>query len=235
MRKLLTIFAIALLGSCCAWAQVSFVNGAVATSSASSVTSLQVVYSPTAGNEVVLALEFASSASSASCKDQNNNTLSSAHLNNTWLFYGTAITGATSYTASWTTSSKSSISIAEYSGVVGIGTGGNTATASTGPITITSTTSKQNSFMVAALGITGNVTATSSTGHLREKEPGGSGNGNTIGISDNTAVSSGSSVTNAASTGSGATWAAVSVELYPTQSVTSGFDKSRKLSRLGVL
>jgi len=108
---------------------IAYVGGAT-NSTASSVNTLSGTYSPTAGNEVVVALAQGNglSLAGAVCEDNNGNALTlrltpTTNLAGAWMFYGTAQAGATSYTCTWTTArAQTSIAVAEYSGVQGIGT-----------------------------------------------------------------------------------------------------------------
>lgn len=85
-----------------------------------------ITYSPTAGNTVVIGVGTSTNSGAISgCLDNNFNLLLNPTLivNNTgtlFVVYGTAITGATSYTCYWINSTLNIITIAEYSGVVSI-------------------------------------------------------------------------------------------------------------------
>jgi hypothetical protein len=196
---------------------VAFVNSGIATTGAATAATLTITYSPVAGNKVVLGIAFGGAVSAVSCADNNSNALTSnTNQNNTYQFYGTAVTGATSYKVSWTTSRHASIALAEYSGVAGVGTTGSVNNGVSNTQTISVITTKTNSFIVASIGVNGNITFTSSVGNLRNQQAGGAGNANSVEILDNTAVASGTSVTNT-TTSSSITWGAVAVELFPSQ------------------
>jgi hypothetical protein len=212
---LLLAVALCLCGQS-AFASVAYVGGATASNSGTAGTSLTVTYSPTAGNQVVLGIMFAAAVTSLSCADQNSNALTlNTHENNAYEFYGTAIAGATSFKCQWTTSAKASEAVAEYSGVVGVGTNGINSGSSTSS-SISVTTTKSNSFIVAIFGNGVNATYTATSGNLRQNISGGAGNSNAVAIMDNTAAIAGTSVTDTATVPTGA-WNAVGLELYPTQ------------------
>jgi hypothetical protein len=194
---------------------VAFVGGGSAV--ASGTTSHAITYSPTAGNTVVAAIMFAQATySGLTCVDNNNHALTAVTTSGGLLnlFIGTAITGATRYTFSWTTSETVALVLGEYSGVVGTGTNG-TNSGSTSPAQVSVVSTKANSFMVAALGVKGiSNTFTAVTGNLRESDDNSSVS---AALMDNTAASSGSSITNSASLSAVTAWDAAAVEIYPTQ------------------
>jgi hypothetical protein len=199
-------------------AAITAVGGACATGGPSLLTSLAVTYSPTAGNQVIVAVSFgATNVNSPAVRDNNNNALSpNGILVHIAMLEGVAVAGATGYTASWNNASKASICVEEYSGVSTVGAlnvNSNSGT-STAP-SISVTTTANNSWIVASFGVAANVTFTATTGNLRQQIGGGTGNNNTNAIFDNSATSSGTLVT---STGTIANnpWDALALELKPT-------------------
>jgi hypothetical protein len=197
---------------------VSFVNKAVATNGTTGATSIAVSYSPTAGNYVVVIVSLSATVTSPSVKDQNSNALTVSLFNSgkSIIAYGAAVSGATTYTASWTTSADASICIGEYSGVVGVGTT-NSATGSSTTISVSLTSTFLNSWAVCGMTQgSGTNTFTASVGNLRCQEQGGSATANTCAINDNSGTSIGSSIVNTCTCLSNS-WSAFSVELYPTQ------------------
>src|ERR1700677_502982 len=96
---------------------ISFVGSASGsiTTAGSSVT---VSYSPTAGNYIVVACTATSTvfSHSAICQDNNGNQLTEGSATGTDqdVFYGVAVSGATSYKLSWSTiSAKAAIVVME--------------------------------------------------------------------------------------------------------------------------
>jgi len=129
-----------------------------------------------------------------------------------------AVTGATSYTASWSLARKASCAVEEYSGVGAVSNAGNYNYGTATPATISTTLAHANGFLVSAIGMNYSVTLTASTGTLRQAEAGGTSSANSVAIIDNTAASGSVSAISTLSYLS-AEWNAVSVELDPTSSI----------------
>jgi len=191
---------------------IAYVNGAMIDIGGTTAVTLTVTYSPTAGNEIVLDVSFEQAVTAVSCADNNGNALllngtagSGANTDLTFQFYGTAIAGATSYKVSWTTGATCAICITEYSGVLRIGATNQTNSGNSAAPSITVVTTGPNSFIAAAMTASAGRSITFTTGHMRQQE---------IGLSavDNTAASSGTSVT-CAGTVFSAPWCAVAIEL----------------------
>lgn len=209
-----------------AWAQVAFVNFNFTTSGATAGTSITVIYSPTAGNFVTLGLVLATTASSGfSCADNHSNPVAliasepagSANAQGV-LFTGKVITGAGSYKCQWTTNSKASLLIAEYSGVSGVGTQ-NTGNGTSSNPGINLISTKVNSFSVGLFGDAAATSYTAGTGHLRAQESGGAGNGNSGALVDGAGTNIGTTI-NTGVLPSVTSWYALAVELYPPQSTS---------------
>ncbi len=172
MKRLL-ILAL-LLCSTSVWATIAQHSGA--NQVAASATTNSVTYSPTTGNTVIVFLNTTSTINTVSCKDNNNNTLTAGSTgaggtDDIFPFYGTAITGATSYSCSWTNSSASTISVEDYSGVVAVNTGlaNNTGTATSASASLTVTTEDNNDWNVCGFGDAGN-TFTVTVGNSRQNQ-----------------------------------------------------------------
>jgi len=197
---------------------VSYVGGSV--NETAGTTSVSITYSPTSGNTVILGLSLVTSVSSILCQDNNHNILSTplySPNSNTYLFNGTAITGATSYAVSWIGTAAAALGIVEYSGVAGIGTGGGIAGTGISGNTaiITNTSTENNSVFVAIFGLSSGVTVSQNQGNLRQQESSGGG-GTAVVITDNTGVAIGTSITNS-TTMPLCEWWAVSLEIFPNQ------------------
>ena len=181
-------------------------------------TTCTITYSPTTGNRVVLWIDTNAVVSSLACSDNNSNSLTAgpAIANGTSPvlagFYGLAITGATSYTCTWTTTAVSAITIEDYSGASSFNASlsGNTASGSSTSATITVTTQDSNDWIVCGIS-DGINTLTVTVGNSRQATTGGS---NKTVLLDNTVVSPGS-VTCTATLSSSA-WAAAVIELRTT-------------------
>ena len=169
----------------------------------------------------MIGLTTSTAVSAITCKDNNNNSLTAVvnEAARDIVFWGFAVSGATSYIVSWTTSAKSSLCIVEYSGVSAIGAT-NTSTATSTTASVAVTTTANNSWVVAQFGNGGVNTYSASVGNLRVQQGGGSGAANTEAFNDNSGGASGSSVTNTCTCGS-TTWFGLGIELQPTVSATS--------------
>jgi len=236
MRKLLAVFlfVLILIGSPYGWATASWVGGAK-NDATGSVTTITVTYSPTAGNTLVIFLETAP-VSGGSCADNNSNaltvgpTISATEYQSS--YYGTAITGATSYTCTWTTSTEAGIVLGEYSGVssVNASLSGNTNSGNSATASVTVTTQDANDWIACGLGDSSDM-LTGSVGTQREQVAAST---KKITLVDNTSSSAGSLTCAATLTSTG--WVGIALELRTTSAVSvSQFDKRRKLTRLGVL
>src|ERR1700722_9546532 len=184
---------------------VAYKNSAAANLAGTAGTSLTVTYSPVAANLVVAGIQFASTVSALTCKDQNGNALTLV-TNKTfnYIFQGVAVTGATSYKFAWTTNSKAAGFVGEYKGGKGKGTNASSNGSSTAQ-TLSLTTTKADSFMVCSMGTVATSAFTLVTGNaIRVQSNSGAGNSSSIALIDNTAVASGTSLTCATSSGSGA-------------------------------
>src|ERR1700734_241566 len=193
---------------------IGYVNGASAETAAASA--LTVTYNPTIGNEIVVGIMFNGSVTGLTCKDNNSNALTLVtNKNNCYQFQGKAITGTTGYTFSWTTPRAASAAVAEYSGVIGIGTN-NTNSGSTAPANLSVVTTKVNSVVVGVFGIGGNVTSfPAATGNIRLHNTAGAGNASSICLADNTGITASTNVTVAVSGTTTLNWNGVGVEVYP--------------------
>jgi len=198
-------------------------------------TSNTVTYTPVAGNTIVAYLGITTSASAfSSLADNNSNALSVGPTvtNGTRLiksYYGTAITGATSYTISWTGSVAAWLNILEYSGVSSVNTSltGNTNTGNSTAPTITCTTLVNNSWLAVGFTDTTSTTWTATTGNLRIKNTTAPSNCRSAGM-DNTVVTAGSVTCTAGFGITPTVWAAVALELNPSAT------QLRELMLLGV-
>ena len=121
--------------------------------SAASAATIAATYSPTAGNIVIVFVATGGAVTAISVQDNNGNYLApgptgsgtlqvAAGTGQLYAFWGIASSGATSYTANWTTSQVSAITVEEYSGVLGVyfltATSGyfNTGTSTTAALTL---------------------------------------------------------------------------------------------------
>lgn len=206
------------------------VGGAVA-SSTSSVSTLAVTYAPTAGNIVLAGIgtnKTGASTTGMSIKDSSNNALTAGPTSSPttgivgYLFYYTAASGITSFTASWTGAISSggvTLFVEEYSGALGgVNPTGNQAADTTTSCSVTFTTTQNNSFFAGLLYFPGSSNLGSLTsGTQRQISP------NTSGLrsrfADITASTAGSSValTNSAPS---TFWSATGLELLPNAPFT---------------
>jgi len=203
-------------------AAINFVGGGKNGGISGTATSQAITYSPTAGNTICFFLSTTGSGvSSITVKDQNSNALTAGPTANKtngttityiYSFYGIAVTGATSYTASWTTGTSPSTVLEEYSGVgsVNASLSGNTAIGTTSPATITVTTDTNNAWVAAGISApAGSITLTS--GNSRQSET----TGYALTLADNTVVTAGSINIAATVTGGAIAWAIALLELKP--------------------
>lgn len=229
-------FAIALFVlSLQAWGTIAAVGGATNTSS-TSVTTLTVTYSATAGNALLCYLALNSTASAPSAKDNNSNALTAgptktnggAAGEQSSFYMPSVFSGTTSIVFKWTSSSAVSAACEEYSGVAAINASmaGNTGSGAAGTAQISLTTQDANDYVVMGVGAAA-TTWTANTGTLRQ---------NTIGVADRVAI-----VDNTAATASNVlcavtvttVWDATAIELRSTAGAASShLDKRRKLARL---
>jgi len=148
------------------------VGGATAAAT-TNVTTLSVVYSPTAGNCAVVMLSTAAAGvTGIAVKDNLGNTLSAGPALSGELasFYQLPVpSGVTGYTATWTTGHQATIAVEEYSGVdsVDASLSGNTNSGSSGTATITAVRDEGGDVVVCALADAGN-TFTGTVGNTRQ-------------------------------------------------------------------
>ena len=189
-------------------------------------TTVAATYSPTAGNIVVIAVGTTTTGpntSNMSVVDNLSNALTAGPsvptgtANETlYLFYYTAPSGVTGFTANWTTSANnSSIYVEEYSGALGgvnpVGATNASTANPASPATVSLISSQNNSFVVGGLFFPGNPNlGTLTSGHSRQTINTFSGR-----FADNTAASSGTSVSLTNTIGPNQIWTAAVVELLP--------------------
>ena len=138
------------------------------------VTSEVCSYAPvTIGNYVVLQVTLAAASggtapTSVTCVDNNSNPvpliISSLGGNshpNLFIFVGKSVTGATSYTVSWTGSNTANVTLEEYANVVGVGASFGTSGAATTSPSISLTPNGTGSTTVGAFA--GNITPASTS------------------------------------------------------------------------
>ena len=142
---------------------IGFVGGS--SNTAASATTVSATYSPTAGNIIIVYVPVGASVTAISVADQNGNALApgpvvsssqqpvAAGTGFLYGFWGIAQAGATSYTATWTTSRVSSIVLGEYSGVqaINLALATNSATGTSATATITPTTTDANDWLVCGM------------------------------------------------------------------------------------
>lgn len=195
---------------------IAFING---TSGGSfNQSSLTLTYTPTAGNQIVVGIDFDlgfSDPGTVTCTDNNSNSLTlntslaNPSGNNTkmWQFYGVAISGATSYKFSWTGGNALFQGVlGEWSGVTGIGTKGTTAMGTGATQSITVSEVGGNSWIVVVFDDQ-NAGGTISTGTLREQ--GENSVDNIFLVDSTTATCAGTTTGN----GSSIPWGAIALEL----------------------
>lgn len=179
---------------------------------ASSVTTISVTYSPTAGNTVLVYLSTGA-ATGIAIKDNHGNSLTQLGtvgntLANIWCFGGVAAATVTSFVATWTTALNCAIIVEEYSGVTSIGTAvGNSG--STSPATLTKVVAA-GSFLVGAVD-SRTATPTTATGTQRQIHTATSP---MSALADNTSAPGGS--ISVSFTGTTVSWAAIAIELLAT-------------------
>jgi hypothetical protein len=240
MRKLLAVLAVLLIVSACSWAQI-VQKGGTAPAQSTSATSITGTYTiSAAGDPMILFLTASASITGISCKDQNSNALTAgpvanqATAVNTYSFYGTTTSGATSYKCTWSVSSNASLTLEEYgctpSCTINASLSGNTAFGSSTSPSITVTTQDANDWVVCGFSETNALTVTAGT--LRQSQGTSSVRAYLV---DNTVAAAGS-VSCSGTIGTSSGWAIALIELRLASSgVASRFDKRRKLARLGVL
>src|SRR5271166_4469803 len=148
---------------------VAYIGGA--NNSAASGTTISGTYSPTQGNIVIVYVTVGGAVTGISVQDNNGNYLVpgptgsstlqvAAGTGQLYAFWGLAAAGATSYTANWTTSEVSAITIGEYSGVMSLyflpGTTGYFATGTSTTAALTLHTLDPNDWLVG--GVANNST-----------------------------------------------------------------------------
>jgi len=218
---------------------ISYVGGAAFGASSAIAVSATVTYSPTAGNTVVCYLQTSSSgAAPVTVVDNNGNALTAGAVQQTGvgnisrLFYGVAITGATSYKASWTgIGSVAWLDILEYAGVGSVDSAfsGTNSTVSTGTtVTWTARINANNAWLIACFGDSAATSWTATNGNLRVNQIAGAPSGQRTACMDNTAALAGL-VTCSATKSVNAAWSVVAIALNP-----SGVSDIRELMLLGV-
>jgi hypothetical protein len=204
---------------------ISQIGGATGTSSTTPVTTLSATYSPTPGNSVLLFLEIGAAATAISVKDNLGNSLTVGPTINAgaihYFSYYTVSSpsGVTGYTATWTTSGVSSITLEEYSGNTGginASLSGNTATANSGTASLTVNIDDANDWVV--FGIGAGATLTGTVGNVRQSIGAGS-NARQV-LMDNTAATAGAAVTGTATLNPG-NWIIIAIELRLTPVVAN--------------
>jgi nitrogen fixation protein FixH len=216
MRRLLTLGIILACLSLPAWAAITQNSGNKVNCTAN--TTCTITYSPAAGNRVVLWIDTGVAVGSLACADNNSNSLTAGPVKTNGVginlagFYGVAITGATGYTCTWTTSTTAAVVVEDYSGSSSFNASlaGNTASGTSTSATITVTTEDSNDWVVC--GISDGINAlTVTVGNSRQATTGGASK--TV-LLDNTVVSPGSVTCTATLTSSA--WAAAVIELRTT-------------------
>lgn len=231
MRRLLLIVALLAVPS---WGSIAKVTGTGTphtTNTSSSSTSCVITYTPhAAGDAIVLSLTAATTTISAVTPSDNGpgkgstyiaiaNQITSNEITYLWLTLSVD-SGVTSFTVSWTTGSRNSCDLVEYSGVVGYGDWA-TNTGSTSPMNITMTTFFSNSWVVMAGGVRGTSTysagtacSPTSTCTLEDSVAGGGSTTTGDATSDDGNVASaGTSVTVQTMLSTAFAWTTVGVEL----------------------
>lgn len=213
MRKL--ILASFLLLASKGWASVGFVT--VASSGVvAALTSATVTLSPTPGDTIVAVLGTAVTASAVSVADNNGNPLTAGPTNtNQFTFYGTAVTGATSYTASWTGTSTVWFDVAEYSGVGSVNASltGNTTSGTSTSASMSCTTLIDNSWLIVLFKDSTTTSWTATSGNKRIGNT-AAPSGRRCAIMDNTSATAGS-LTCASTLSASLLFAGVCLELDP--------------------
>lgn len=189
------------------------------TSRVSTGTTITCTFSPTAGNRTMVFFDSGAAITGATvtCADNNSNALTAGPTQvtgasvNAKEFDAIAITGATSYTCSWTggTSTAASMTAEDYSGSLGINRAlsGNTATGTSGTASVSVTTEDANNWVICGIaGIANTFTVT--VGNQRQNQ---STTSQKQVLLDNTSVLAGSVTCTATSTSQA--WTAIAIEL----------------------
>lgn len=205
---------------------ISPLGGAVNTTT-SNVNTLSVNYSPTLGNTVTVAIGTNSEGAAAtgvSVQDNLSNNLtvgptvtSSGVIYVCSQFYYSVPSGVTSFTASWTNATSSggvTLFVEEYSGVGSVNPAGVSNSGVSAPATISLVSTVNNSFAVGILyyAISTNLGALTS-GSQRQVSPNTSKLRSRL--ADQTAASSGSTLTLTNTTSGNTNWASTAIELLP--------------------
>lgn len=197
---------------------IAYIGGTAATSGVTAVSTLVATYSPTSGNTVVLFLMTNGTTPSLTVQDSAANNLVAGPVIvqgafRIQVFYVlSSPSGITSYTATWTTNTRSvSITLAEYSGNTG-GINTNLTGNTNGNVGTTASLTVQideaNDFVVGALG--SGATLTGTVGNVRQTV--GAGSNERQILVDNIGTVTGSNIS-ITGTLSSSNWAAASVEL----------------------
>lgn len=188
-------------------------------------TTATITYTPTAGNMVVVGLQTSAAITAVTVKDQNGNALTaSTHQNptggttQTYLFYGFAVPGATSYVFAWTTAVNATVILAEYANIARVGAQSGKTNASTTQTTTTLMTSPI-SWVVSVFGNTvasGASTYTATSPNVLDIQSAGGAAQECLCIAHNPTVTTNANLTNTvtfAGTVSGAN--GIALELIP--------------------
>jgi hypothetical protein len=191
---------------------INYISGAV-NSASTSVNTISVTYSPTAGNTLVVFVGINVSNAGLTVVDNLSNSLTAGPT----LTLGTSISsschyytvpsGVTSITASWTTNRECGIVVLEYSGVVAVNASlsGNAVDGTSASPSITVTSQDANDYIVA--GFVCSQVFTMSTGTQRQHVASGTHNY----CGDNTSSTAGSITLGGSQTS--ANWIALAIEL----------------------
>lgn len=221
MKKLILLLVL----SAPTWAQIAFV-GAPTPVSASSAATTSVTYTATLDNTAILFLGTSVSVTATSCSDNNSNPLIAGPTVGLapflQVFYYMVPSGATSFTCSWTNNAKSTIAVAEYSGVnmVNLTPVNGTSNQNNNTCTLNPISTVANDYMptMCYVSVSKAWTVTSLTQRVALNS---SANGSAV-VMDNQSLSPGSGVNvTATTTGLGTFWAAIAVELEPLVSSTN--------------
>lgn len=218
MKRLIPILALFITAVFASPAFATIAAHAGAPANGTAVATLTSTFTPTTGNEVVCFLNTAVAVTSAAVKDNNANALTvgpvlvsstTVHMAS---FYGVAISGATSYIATWTTNSTSSLVCEDYSGSVAVNAGltttPNPASGTSATASAVVTTEDSNDWVICGGGDGGN-TLTATVGTSRQQVTAGAA-GRSL-LWDNTSVAAG--VTTCTATLTSAAWAMIMIEL----------------------
>lgn len=198
-----------------------FLANAVKTSGAG-VTTTTITYTPIAkGNAIIIGFQTSAAITAVTVKDNNNNALTANPSNqpNTFMFYGFAVAGATSYTIAWTTSATFSAVLVEYASVSAFGPG--TSASNTGAVQQVGPTlmSLGQSLSIGVIGdtvTTGTPTFTASAPDVIRAQQGNLGSSlQCVVIDENASTGVGSNINNRVTFTNNQTYHGVSLQLLP--------------------